>query len=138
LKVIWFEIFKVPYLNILLLVVPTEFKPGQFNPFVNNPQKLMRYRQYLTLKKMKQSGKHQEIIIHPKTYCKLLLEKIICLQPAEMTEWEKTRERNEFEQASVLYQPLADMISDRFVSSSTLIGSTETIRDKEPAVKYLI
>lgn len=55
-----------------------------------------------------------------------------------MTEWEKTRERNEFEQASVLYQPLADMISDRFVSSSTLIGHKETSHDKEPEVKFLI
>lgn len=53
----------------------------------------------------------------------------------EMTEWEKTRERNEFEQASILYQPLADMISDRFVSSSTLLGSKETPLNEEPKVK---
>jgi hypothetical protein len=55
-----------------------------------------------------------------------------------MTEWEKRRERNEFEQASVLYQPLADMISDRFVSSSVLVGHKETPLDREPEVVFLI
>lgn len=99
----------------------------------------MRYKQYLTLKKMKQSGMQirRNLIVAQYSRAKLLTEKIICLQPAEMTEWEKTRERNEFEQASVLYQPLADMISDRFVSSSTLIGSKETAHDDKPEVKIL-
>jgi len=53
-----------------------------------------------------------------------------------MTEWEKARERNEFEQAAVLYQPLAEMISDRFVSAATLVGSDEI--PLEPAKKVLI
>ncbi|XP_059486482.1 G patch domain-containing protein 1 [Neocloeon triangulifer] len=91
-------------------VVPTELKPGQFNPFSHNPEKLVRYQQFLTLRKMKQT------------------DKFVCLQPQVMTEWEKTREQDEFEQAAVLYQPLSGQISDRFVSSATLIGSEETPR----------
>jgi G patch domain-containing protein 1 len=35
-----------------------------------------------------------------------------------MTEWEKERERVEFEQAARLYQPLSGVMGDRFVSAS--------------------
>ncbi|XP_065353099.1 G patch domain-containing protein 1 [Cloeon dipterum] len=89
-------------------VVPAELQLGQFNPFSHNPEKLKRYQQYLTLRKMKQT------------------DKLVCLQPPELTEWEKSRELNEFEQAAVLFRPLAAQISDRFVSASTLVGSEET------------
>jgi hypothetical protein len=42
-----------------------------------------------------------------------------------MIEWERKREKNEFEQAARLYQPLSGPISDRFVSSATLLGHDE-------------
>ena len=35
-----------------------------------------------------------------------------------MTEWEREREKVEFEKAAVLYKPLSGLMSDRFVSAS--------------------
>lgn len=45
-------------------------------------------------------------------------DRLSYMQPLTMTEWEKERERVEFEQAARLYQPLSGIMSDRFVSAS--------------------
>jgi G patch domain-containing protein 1 len=62
-----------------------------------------------------------------------------------MTEWEKERERIEFEQAAKLYQPLSGIMSDRFVSASqpedmnsplpTIKKDADTDSDQRAAVK---
>ncbi|KAG8222456.1 hypothetical protein J437_LFUL002191, partial [Ladona fulva] len=70
-----------------------------FRPFAANPDKQRRYEQYLGLLKLNQK------------------EKLAELQPLSMTEWERDREKMEFEQASRLYQPLSNLMSDRFVSA---------------------
>lgn len=38
-------------------------------------------------------------------------------QPANMTEWEKDREKMEFERASKLYKPMNSILASRFVSA---------------------
>ena len=42
------------------------------------------------------------------------------LQPKSMTEWERERERVEFERAAHLYKPMNVAIASRFVSSGTI------------------
>ena len=42
------------------------------------------------------------------------------LQPKTMTEWERERERVEFERAAHLYKPMNTAIASRFVSSGTI------------------
>ncbi|XP_046396978.1 G patch domain-containing protein 1 homolog [Ischnura elegans] len=71
----------------------------QFRPFAANPDKQRRYEQYLGLLKSNQKGRLTE------------------LQPLSMTEWERDRERVEFEQAAKLYKPLMGLMFDRFVSA---------------------
>ncbi|XP_071450993.1 G patch domain-containing protein 1 homolog [Hetaerina americana] len=71
----------------------------QFKPFVANPDKQRRYEQYLGLLKCNQKAKLSK------------------LQPISMTEWERDRERVEFEQAAKLYKPLMGLMFDRFVSA---------------------
>lgn len=70
-----------------------------FQPFINDTEKQKRYEQYLKLE-------HRE---HIKT-----------LQPANMTEWEKQQEVEEFARAAALYQPLSNMLNSRFVSRTHL------------------
>lgn len=53
------------------------------------------------------------------------------MQPLTMTEWEKERERVEFEQAARLYQPLSGIMSDRFVSAS----QPEDVYSPLPSIK---
>lgn len=48
----------------------------------------------------------------------IITERLSYIQPITMTEWEKERERVEFDQAARLYRPLSGIMSDRFVSAS--------------------
>ncbi|XP_063236605.1 G patch domain-containing protein 1 homolog [Bacillus rossius redtenbacheri] len=70
---------------------------AEFRPFAAQPDKQRRYEQFLTLDKLGEAGK----LAH--------------LQPLSMTDWEKERERSEFEQASRLFRPLSADMSERFV-----------------------
>jgi G patch domain-containing protein 1 len=81
---------------------------GSFRPFANCAEKQKRYEQYLVC-----------LQNNRKDALKLL-------QPKAMTEWERERERVEFERAAVLYQPMKAVISSRFVSA----GSEENGPDK--------
>jgi len=74
---------------------------GSFRPFANNADKQKRYEQYLVC-----------LQNNRKDALKLL-------QPKAMTEWERERERVEFERAAVLYQPMKAVISSRFVSAGS-------------------
>ncbi|XP_069702113.1 G patch domain-containing protein 1 isoform X2 [Periplaneta americana] len=82
------------------LVLSTKTECTQFRPFIAHPEKQQRYEQYLALCKVGQK------------------DQVSCLQPSTMTEWEKERERSEFERAAYLYQPLTGILNDRFVSAS--------------------
>ncbi|KAF6203253.1 hypothetical protein GE061_003671 [Apolygus lucorum] len=67
-----------------------------FKPFVADPSKQARYEKYLQLVKIGAKDAFSS------------------LQPKNMSEWEKERERTEFEQAAKLYRPLSGMMADRF------------------------
>ena len=72
----------------------------QFKPFAKDPSKQKRYEQYLVCVK---NGRKNALPILQKSF--------------SMTEWEKDRERVEFERASMLFKPLNFSMSSRFVSA---------------------
>lgn len=78
----------------------TQLGCSSFKPFAAYPEKEQRYEKYLELLKKGQK------------------ERLSYFQPLTMTEWEREREKVEFEKAAVLYKPLSGMMSDRFVSAT--------------------
>merc|ERR1719317_11074 len=72
---------------------------GAFKPFARNEAKQARYEQYLVCVA---NNRRDALPI---------------LQPKSMTEWEKERERVEFERASMLFKPMKGVIGSRFVSA---------------------
>jgi len=70
-----------------------------FKPFARNEAKQLRYEQYLVCVANNRR------------------EALSILQPRSMTEWEKERERVEFERASMLFKPMKGVIGSRFVSA---------------------
>jgi len=70
-----------------------------FKPFARNEAKQLRYEQYLVCVANNRR------------------EALSILQPKSMTEWEKERERVEFERASMLFKPMKGVIGSRFVSA---------------------
>ena len=93
------------------------FKEGldEFKPFNKDPSKQKRYEQYLVCLK---NGRKNALRI---------------LQPKSMAEWERERERVEFERASLLFKPLNFNMSSRFVSA----GTSEEVKDVKVAEKIL-
>jgi G patch domain-containing protein 1 len=85
-----------------------------FRPFAANAEKQTRYEQYLACLR---NGRKDALKL---------------LQPRTMTEWERERERVEFERAALLYQPLKAVIASRFVSA----GSMEDEAAKSGTVPY--
>ena len=79
---------------------------GAFRPFANNADKQKRYDQYLACLR---NGRKDALKL---------------LQPKAMTEWERERERVEFERAALLYQPMKAVISSRFVSAGSAEDET--------------
>uniref|UniRef100_A0A8P4K4U2 G-patch domain-containing protein n=1 Tax=Dicentrarchus labrax TaxID=13489 RepID=A0A8P4K4U2_DICLA len=86
-----------------------------FRPFEKNPSKQARYELYLN--RLKQGDKDA-------------LEQ--SLDPA-VTEWERSRERDEFVRASILYRPSSSSLSSRFTSARQQEDedSVEVSRDQE-------
>jgi len=80
-----------------------EYQPDQnkgvFKPFAKNEAKQLRYEQYLVCVANSRG------------------DALPLLQPRSMTEWEKERERVEFERASMLFKPMRGVIGSRFVSA---------------------
>ncbi|KAF4525244.1 hypothetical protein B566_EDAN014547, partial [Ephemera danica] len=99
-------------------VEPAVLKAGQLNPFTHDASKQLRYRQFLTLAK---EGRKEEL--HK-------------LQPKTMTEWERGRELKEFDTASALFK--SGPMDDRFVSSTTLLGSEELPKLEAPKVEATV
>jgi len=76
-----------------------------FKPFARNAEKQKRYEQFrLCLK-------------HDSP------EVLRVLQPRNMTEWEREKEKLEFERASMLFLPMAGVLGSRFASA----GDSETV-----------
>ncbi|XP_023224249.1 G patch domain-containing protein 1-like isoform X1 [Centruroides sculpturatus] len=91
-----------------IISVSSKEKQNQcFKPFQNDKAKQARYEQYLTLMKIEKKD---------------CLEQ---LQPKSMTEWEKQREKEEFQRAAILYRPLSSTLNSRFISSSILENDRE-------------
>ncbi|XP_039986617.1 G patch domain-containing protein 1 isoform X2 [Xiphias gladius] len=86
-----------------------------FRPFEKNPSKQARYELYLN--RLKEGDKDA-------------LEQ--SLDP-EMTEWERSREREEFVQASILYRPTSSSLSSRFTRAKHQEddNTEEVTRDQE-------
>ncbi|XP_074484734.1 G patch domain-containing protein 1, partial [Sebastes fasciatus] len=91
-----------------------------FRPFEMNPSKQARYELYLNgLKQGDKDGLEQS------------------LDPG-MTEWERSRERDEFVRASILYRPTSSSLSSRFTRAKTQEeeeDSVEVSRDQEGDVE---
>ena len=77
----------------------SEMSLSSFKPFSRDEMKQKRYDQYL-------------VCIENNRRDALSL-----LQPKSMTEWEKEREKVEFERASMLFKPMKGVIGSRFVSA---------------------
>ncbi|CAL8086869.1 unnamed protein product [Orchesella dallaii] len=99
---------------------PDESEKASFKPFMKNPEKQERYEKYITLAEAGFS------------------ECLKDLQPAEMTEWEREREKMEFDRASKLYKPMSSILSNRFTSAkshdiSHLEPEKELQQEKDPS-----
>ena len=74
---------------------------SSFKPFAAKPEKQKRYEQFLVcIENNRRDG-------------------LKILQPKTMTEWERERERVEFEKAAALYKPMRTNMASRFVSAGT-------------------
>ncbi|UYV60325.1 GPATCH1 [Cordylochernes scorpioides] len=99
----------------------TNIRPSDFKPFAKDEEKQKRYDVYLTLLAAgnKDSPEYKAFVYHLNMMggC---TEGLSSLQPRTMTEWERQRERDEFERSAVLYQPLSTRgggLGSRFVSA---------------------
>ncbi len=81
---------------------------GTFKPFARDEEKQKRYEKYLVCVK---NGRKDALPI---------------LQPKTMTEWERDRERVEFERAAMLFKPMSFSMSSRFVSAGASEDQRET------------
>ncbi|XP_055627851.1 G patch domain-containing protein 1 homolog [Toxorhynchites rutilus septentrionalis] len=79
---------------------------GGFKPFINYPDKQDRYEKFISFKPS-DKFKNKEAYLGS-------------LQPLGMSEWDREREQKEFIQAQRMYRPMDGLMSDRFVTESTL------------------
>merc|ERR1712025_1532747 len=94
--------------------VKTEGQQGPFKPFARNKTKQLRYEQYLVCV---QNNRRDALSI---------------LQPKTMTDWEKEREKVEFERASMLFKPMKGVIGSRFVSAGGSENADEDTKELSP------
>ena len=95
---------------------------GSFKPFARNPEKQKRYDQY----RICLENNNPEVLRS--------------LQPRSMTEWEREKEKLEFERASMLFQPMKGVIGSRFVSAGDSVtvdegGGTGEVVKKDGGVE---
>ncbi|XP_062555294.1 G patch domain-containing protein 1 homolog [Armigeres subalbatus] len=88
-----------------------------FKPFIADPEKQKRYEEF--------------VIFKPSEKLKTKEELLNTLQPLGMSLWDREREFKEFEQAQRMYRPLDGLMSDRFVTESSLIAEKEKIDSSE-------
>ncbi|OBS77187.1 hypothetical protein A6R68_16348 [Neotoma lepida] len=93
-------------------------RASNFKPFAKDPEKQRRY---------------EEFLVHMKKGQKDALER--CLDPS-MTEWERSREREEFARAAQLYGAPHSTLSSRFTHAKEEDDSDQNdVSDKQSAVK---
>lgn len=80
-----------------------------FRPFIADPEKQQRYEKYLHLVKIGAK------------------DAFLSIQPKSMSDWEKERERNEFEQAARLYKPLSGLMRERFAHGELLDDTSDPL-----------
>ncbi|XP_029001004.1 G patch domain-containing protein 1 [Betta splendens] len=86
-----------------------------FKPFEKNPSKQARYELYLTCLQQGQKDALEQSL------------------DSGMTEWERSRERDEFVRASILYRPTSSSLSSRFTRAKQQEDddTVEVARDQE-------
>ncbi|KAG9341986.1 hypothetical protein JZ751_018303 [Albula glossodonta] len=94
---------------------PTAHSAQTFKPFEKNPHKQARYDMYIS--KLRQGDK----------------DALECSLDSTMTEWERSREREEFIRAAMLYKPSNSSLSSRFTRGKQEDDSdtVEVPRDQE-------
>ncbi|XP_043248784.1 G patch domain-containing protein 1 homolog [Colletes gigas] len=84
-------------------------KKSAARPFLSDPDKQRRFEQYLVLLKKAEQSKLESI------------------QPLSMTEWDREREREEFDQAARLFEhPTNDFVASKFIHASSGPASPDT------------
>ncbi|XP_035784559.1 G patch domain-containing protein 1 homolog [Anopheles albimanus] len=86
-----------------------------FKPFIAIPDKQERYERFLAFQPSERYLTREQFLES--------------LQPLILSAWERERELKEFIQAERMYRPLAGLMSDRFVSASTLIAENMITTD---------
>ncbi|CAL8351039.1 unnamed protein product [Merluccius merluccius] len=96
-------------------LAPPPGGPGGFKPFEKNPSKQARYELYIS--KMQQGDKNA----------------LDVSMDSSMTEWERSREREEFSRSALLYRPSSSFLSSRFTSAKHTDDqdSVDVPRDQE-------
>uniref|UniRef100_A0A2M3Z977 Putative rna binding protein n=1 Tax=Anopheles braziliensis TaxID=58242 RepID=A0A2M3Z977_9DIPT len=86
-----------------------------FKPFIAIPDKQERYERFLAFQPTERYLTREQFLES--------------LQPLSLSAWERERELKEFIQAERMYRPLAGLMSDRFVTASTLIAENTITTD---------
>ncbi|XP_058833316.1 G patch domain-containing protein 1 homolog [Topomyia yanbarensis] len=94
-----------------------------FKPFITDTEKQERYDKFLCYKI---SDKYQTKEIF-----------LSSLQPLGMSPWDRERELKEFIQAQRMYRPMDGLMSDRFVTESSLVTEKE-IADVEKTIDIVM
>ncbi|XP_053683768.1 G patch domain-containing protein 1 homolog [Sabethes cyaneus] len=82
-----------------------------FKPFITDPDKQDRYEQFILFKPNEQYSTNRHFLAS--------------LQPLGMSEWDRERELNEFVQAQRMYRPMDGLMSDRFVTESSIVAEKQ-------------
>uniref|UniRef100_A0A182QSF9 G-patch domain-containing protein n=1 Tax=Anopheles farauti TaxID=69004 RepID=A0A182QSF9_9DIPT len=90
-----------------------------FKPFIAVPEKQERYERFLAFQPTERYLTREQYLES--------------LQPLNLSSWDRERELKEFLQAERMYRPLDGLMSERFVTASSLIADkTITDADGEP------
>ncbi|CAL8246076.1 unnamed protein product [Lota lota] len=94
---------------------PSPGGPGGFKPFEKNPSKQARYELYVSKIRQGDRGALEDSM------------------DGSMTEWERSREREEFSRSALLYRPSGSFLASRFTSAKHTDDqdSVEVPRDQE-------
>ncbi|XP_035897938.1 G patch domain-containing protein 1 homolog [Anopheles stephensi] len=88
-----------------------------FKPFIAMPEKQERYERFLAFQPTERYLTREQYLES--------------LQPLNLSAWDRERERKEFMQAERMYRPLDGLMSERFVTASSLIADKTIPADGE-------
>ncbi|XP_053659048.1 G patch domain-containing protein 1 homolog [Anopheles marshallii] len=89
-----------------------------FKPFIALPEKQERYERFLAFQPTERYLTREQYLES--------------LQPLNLSAWDRERELKEFMQAERMYRPLDGLMSERFVTASSLIANDTIPADGEP------